>query len=379
MCTLEDQLEDGVSRFSEGPTAAVSAQAKAASADLKLPHADSRGWNSFLKGVLRKSWALDLTGRLTARDRVETLLYHGLCPGSNRDPRFPKLMPVKEFEEHVRTCARYSRPLPLKQALQPGVSGVVITFDDGYANNFDLVFPVLEKYRCPATIFLTTGFLDRSTPLWSDWLESVIMNAPPKNTLFQWRDLSLTLQLANHSQRTQIICEMRRELRALTIAEIQEFLRALETHLCVRYDWDTLPELLRPLTWDQVRTMRASGLISFGAHTVSHPVLSRCSEEIQTLEILESKRRIEQELGEECAFFAYPYGKGDDYTEITKRIVTDAGFKFALTAESGSTKPSSCNLYEVPRWGADITLNELSFLVAGGPAITGYLRGNEQH
>jgi len=331
-------------------------------------------WHSFLKGILRKSCLLDLLSCATARDRVEILLYHGFCAGSRPDPRFPKLMPIDLFEEHVRICARYLPPLSLDQLLKPGSRGVVITFDDGYANNFDLAFPVLRKYRMPATVFLTTGFVDRSTPLWGNWLEFLVMAAQARDSVFEWRDSKVDLPLTSSLRRTEVVAGLVRALRQLPIADVHEFLRALENHLKLRFNWKNVPNLLQPLTWDQVRTMRQSGLVSFGCHTVSHPVLSRCTREAQTFEILESKRRIEEELGEDCTTFAYPYGKHSDYTEATRQIVRSAGFDFVLSAESGSTKPSTCNPYELPRWGADLELNELSFLVSGGAAFSGYLK-----
>jgi len=335
---------------------------------------ESHRLHSSLKSVLRRTGALDILSRATARDRVEILLYHGFCPGSSPDPRFPRLMPIQRFEEHVRACARYLPPMSLDQLLQPGASGAVITFDDGYANNFELAFPVLQKYRFPATVFLTTGFLDQSTPLWGNWLEFLIVTAPACDFVFKWRDLTIALPLTDSVRRAEVVAGLTRPLHLLPIADIHEFLRALEAHLHVRYSWETVPSQLRPLKWDEVRIMHRSGLISFGCHTVSHPVLSCCSTEVQTFEILESKRRIEEELGEECTSFAYPYGKHTDYTEVTGQIVKDAGFDLALSAESGSTKPSACNPYELHRWGADLGINELSFLISGGPSFSGVLK-----
>jgi len=336
--------------------------------------AGSRPWHSFLKGVLRKSHSLDLVSRATARDRVEILLYHGFCPGSIPDPRFPGLMPIQQFEDHIRTWMRYLPPMSLHQLLEPGARGVGITFDDGYANNFELAFPVLEKYQIPATVFLTTGFLDQSTPMWGRWLEFLVATAPARDSIFEWRDSQIPLSLTTPVRRREAVSGLNRRLRLLAIDEIHEFLGALEQHLQVRYCWDEVPSLLRPLAWDEVRTMRRSGLITFGCHTVSHPVLSRCTPEVQTFEIVESKRRVEQELGEECKTFAYPYGKHSDYTEATSQIARGAGFDLVLTAKSGSTRPSTCDPYELPRWGADLGVNELSFLIAGGPKFFGDLK-----
>lgn len=379
MRVQESQIEDRLPPEAGGTHTGLATAGRSVELGVAAAQPQPSRLHLSLKSVLRKSYALDLLSRITARDRVEILLYHGFCPGSRSDPRFPRLMPIREFEEHIRTCTRYLPPLSLDQALRPGASGVVVTFDDGYANNFKLAFPVLQKYQFPATIFLTTGFLDQSTPLWSNWLEFLVMNAPACDTVFNWQAIPIALPLAGSAPRVQILAGLSRWLHLLPVNEIHRFLRTLEAHLHTWYDWHAVPDLLQPLSWDEVRIMRRSGLVSFGCHTVSHPVLSRCSREVQTFEIHDSKRRIERELGEECTAFAYPFGKHMDYTEVTGQIVKDAGFDLALTAESGSTRPSSCNPYEVRRWGADLGVDELSFLVSGGPLISGSIKGRGRH
>ena len=333
---------------------------------------------SSLKGLLRRSGALDLVSVLTARDRAEILLYHGFCPGNEPDPMFPRLMPISLFEEHVRTCARYLRPLSLEQLLDPGACGVAITFDDGFANNFELAFPILQKYGFPATIFLTTGFLDLSTPLWGNWLDYVVMNAAAQYTILEWNGHPIELSISDATTRRGLLSALTKDLRLLPIEEIHDRLRRLERCLQVKFDWQNVPRQHRPLSWEQARAMRQTGIISFGAHTVSHPVLSRCTPATQSYEISQSKRRIEEELGEECTVFAYPYGKGTDYNATTRDIVEGVGFRLALTAEHGSMKPSRCNPFEIPRWGADLAVNELSFLVSGGPMLSSYFRGDVQ-
>jgi peptidoglycan/xylan/chitin deacetylase (PgdA/CDA1 family) len=323
-----------------------------------------------LKGILRKTGALDVISRITTSGRVEILLYHGFSAGSERDSRFPKLMPVEQFEEQIRTLAQYGRPLRLEELPPDGNQGIAITFDDGYANNYQLAFPVLQKYQFPATVFLTTGFVDRSVPLWGDWLELLLVASPRRKSVFEWRDEKITLALMSTQATNSVIAELKKRLRGSPVNEIHNFLRNLEAHLEVGYDWRSIPEVLRPLQWDEVRAMRRSGLVSFGAHTVSHPVLSTCTDEVQKFEIVESKRRIEEELGEKCTIFAYPYGKCGDYTSATKQIVRKAGYELAVSAESGFNTRCSWDEYELKRWGADMSVEDLSFIVSGGPVVS---------
>jgi peptidoglycan/xylan/chitin deacetylase (PgdA/CDA1 family) len=323
-----------------------------------------------LKGILRKTGALDVISRITTSGRVEILLYHGFSAGSERDSRFPKLMPVEQFEEQIRTLAQYGRPLRLEELPPDGNQGIAITFDDGYANNYQLAFPVLQKYQFPATVFLTTGFVDRSVPLWGDWLEFLLVASARRNSVFEWRGEKITLALTSQHATNSVIAKLKKRLHGSTINDIHDLLRNLEAHLEISSDWRGIPEALRPLCWDEIRAMRRSGLVSFGAHTVSHPVLSTCADDIQKFEIEESKRRIEEELGEKCTIFAYPYGKCGDYTSATKQIVRNAGYELAVSAESGFNTQSSWDEYELKRWGADMSVEDLSFIVSGGPVVS---------
>jgi peptidoglycan/xylan/chitin deacetylase (PgdA/CDA1 family) len=332
-----------------------------------------------VKRALRITGALEVMRRMTAAGRIDILLYHGFCEGSVRDRRFPKLMPVGLFERQLQLLVRHARPLYLGELANGANQGVVLTFDDGYASNYHLAFPVLQKHGFPATIFLTTGFVDRTVPLWGDRLEFLLASAPCRDTSFEWRNEHIALPLAAAGVRDAVVTELKQHLHEMAIADIHDFLGSLEGHLGINYEWDRAPQALRPLDWDQIRAMRRSGLVSFGSHTVSHPVLSRCPDAVQEYEIVESKNRVETELGESCPIFAYPYGKNGDFSEVTKRIAAQAGNTLVLTAESGSNVPSPAGRLDLKRWGADIGADELCFIVSGGPAFSGYARRTFRH
>jgi len=311
-----------------------------------------------IKKALQKTGALDVLSHITSTGHVDIMLYHGFCPGSSRDQRFPRLMPIDEFEKQIRLFVNQGTPLRLEDLANEPSDGVVVTFDDGYASNYELAFPILQKYDFPATVFVTTGFVDRWVPLWGDWLEFLIMGRHPD---------------ATSEELAQTISELKGQLRARPIGEIHAFLHSLSAHLQIYYDWSRIPDVLRPLSWDQIRHMRNSGLISFGAHTVSHPVLSRCPEATQEEEIINSKIRLEEELDEPCTLFAYPYGKRSDYTGRTKKFVEDAGYLLALSAESGFNQPLLSDHYELKRWGGDIGNDDVGYIISGGPAVSQYL------
>ena len=332
-----------------------------------------------IKRILRKTRALDIVSRLTGKDRVEILLYHGLRSGSTDDPKLSRLMPVEQFEEQVRIFARYSRPLRLEELSGRPRSGIILTFDDGYASNYHLAFPILQKYQFPATVFVATGFVDRAVPLWPDWLDFLIGSARGRAGVFEDGGKRFALRVESSADAIRTGRELRRYLSSLPVDAIHEFLRNLESYLQARYGWDAIPAELHPLSWHQIRAMRDSGIVSFGSHTVSHPVLSRCTEQAQRTELVESKQRLEAELGQECLAFAYPFGKHSDYTNSTRQIVRECGYKIAVTTEPGCNRPSAWDVYELNRWGTDISSDDLSFVVSGGPVITQHLGHLFQH
>jgi peptidoglycan/xylan/chitin deacetylase (PgdA/CDA1 family) len=311
-----------------------------------------------IKRALQKTGALDILSHITSTGHVDIMLYHGFCPGSSRDERFPRLMPIDEFERQIKLFVYQGTPLRLEDLANEPSDGVVVTFDDGYASNYELAFPILKKYDFPATVFVTTGFVDRRVPLWGDWLEFLIMARQPD---------------APPAEVAQTVYELKRQLHNRPIGEIHAFLYSLSAHLQTYYDWNRIPDVLCPLNWDQIREMRNSRLVSFGAHTVSHPILSRCPDAMQWEEIVNSKLRLEQELDEPCTLFAYPYGKRSDYTDRTKQFVEDAGYLFALSAETGFNQPLVADHFELKRWGADIATDDLGYIVSGGPAISRYM------
>lgn len=92
------------------------------------------------------------------------------------------------------------------------------------------------------------------------------------------------------------------------------------------------------MNWDEIKSIASSGLVEIGSHTVDHTSLSSQSEKVQRYEIFESKRILEEKLGIKINSFAYPYGK---YSEITKRLVAEAGYKNATTVNSSYIQSSN--------------------------------------
>lgn len=246
------------------------------------------------------------------------ILYHGVRPegAAGSDIRGKHIL-VKDFQRQLDFWNRHCHPISLDTALAclkekkpfPERS-VCLTFDDGYANNAQVAAPLLKQAGIPATFFLTTGFLDGTHPLWVDRFESAM------------RALKKSPTDDHH---------LRQEFKRLPNNERLERLEAMERGAGINA---TSAGLLAPMSWQEARQLANDGF-TLGAHTVTHPILSRCTTDEARFEIKESKKRIEQELNRPCRYFAYPNGQPGDWTPGTVNLLKDAGFECAITTVPG--------------------------------------------
>jgi len=251
-------------------------------------------------------------------------------------------LPVRTFADVCEELARRCTVLPLAEmatALSAGrrlpENAAAITFDDGYASVHDLALPVLKKLGLPATVFVTTGFVDGDCPLWFQQVELLSKRAEP-----------------------------RRELEALKLLPNQELRNHVATLESAAGGSPELPEHMKPLSWDQVRRLCASGLVEVGGHTHTHPILARCRLEEQRWEIAKCRDRISSETGRCPVLFAYPNGGSGDYMPATVDSLAEAGFQFACTTSNGRASPAS-DPFELPRYGAPESRWEAAATVSG--------------
>ncbi len=277
--------------------------------------------------------------------RLYLLEYHDVAAGGEKEGTISP----ERFRRHLRYLRRRFRPLTLAAAAtELETAGglerdlAVITFDDGYAGNYEDAWPVLRDEEIAATVFLTTGFL-YGTELWADFARRAIDAArqkPPavgaaaenllRGALGSWPPAETTDRITRRlkyrppAQRDRALAELRDSSLELAPAA-------------------------RPLTWDQAREMLAGG-VELGGHTVSHPILSTLEPGAQEEEILGSRQRIAEATGVEPLTFAYPNGSARDYDRHTVEILRRAGFRAACTTRRGSNRPG-CDRLTLKRIG----------------------------
>lgn len=288
------------------------------------------------------------------RRTAAILVYHAIAD-VERDPFGITVAPA-DFEGQLEILARGFNVISLGQ-LSAGLEqselperAVVVTFDDGYANNLEVGVPALARHGLVATLFVATSYIGGAREYWWDEIERLIC-------VERGVDAEPVLEVAAGGDRLR--CPM--DDGAGAVRRIALWLQGLpagsvEQGLDQLRRWAGADEPLaprpthRPLRLDELRELAGTPQFEIGAHTRTHLRLGAQEPEIQRAEIEGSRRDLEQWLGTAPATFAYPFGSPvNDYSPDTVSIVGAAGFQSAVSGEPGLARRSSPR-YELPRW-----------------------------
>lgn len=269
-------------------------------------------------------------------------MYHRVLPVN--DPRYrleePGMVVTPEtLRDHVFWIREQFELVSLGDWLKAARSGdflpkraVAITFDDGWRDNFEYALPVLKEANAPATLFVVTDFIGTNRLFWPNRLMRVLRQAQLKSSESddaRWvREKLAPGGLGSENWLARAIGAA----KAYEDDEILDRLKRLEAEFGLADHRDR--ELL---TWSELREMHDSRLFEIGSHTKSHLRLSRAvSDERLRAEIIESKRRLEAELGTPVQLFCYPNGN------VTAKAVSlvRAHYSGAVTTRPGVNTPS---------------------------------------
>lgn len=221
---------------------------------------------------------------------------------------------------------------------------VLLTFDDGYRDNYEVAFPLLRRHRLRATFFLATGFLDRGRAAWWDELAWMVRRAS-STTLPGGEWLPGSLPLGPEQDAT--IATLTARYKLLPGGDTERFLEYVaEATGAGRCDPAASADLW--MTWEMARELRAQGM-TIGGHTVTHPILARVAAAQQEEEIAGCRLRLHQELGQEMPWFSYPVGDRSTFTADTRRILRDQGVQLAFSFYGGFARFARWDPLDVPR------------------------------
>jgi len=219
---------------------------------------------------------------------------------------------------------------------------VIVTFDDGFEDNFEHAFPILKALGIPATIFLSTGYIASQETFWFDRLAQLLLASPE-------RELAVA-GLAERIQLARDVPSRRRALRKV-LAELKLMPNQFRLEVLARLEFELGPLAAdratsesRPLNWDQVREMAQAG-IEFGSHAVTHPILANLSDDELQTELIESRRAIELQTGKSVTTISYPVGGRTAFNDCVRQAVQRAGYRLGVTYLPGTNLLSDMDRY----------------------------------
>jgi peptidoglycan/xylan/chitin deacetylase (PgdA/CDA1 family) len=295
--------------------------------------------------------------------RFQILGYHKVSPDAH--PFFAPLHP-EAFEQQMYFLSTCYRVMSLQELVARSMRravperAVAITFDDGYRDNYDYAFPILKKYRFPATIFVATGAIGNSDTIWHDRVFDAFQFATVGRARLEDTAVPELILETVEARRQGLEATLVRaktlygETRRRFIDDIELKLRpnaaAYADH--------------RMLNWDQIREMHDAG-IEFGSHTVTHTIVSHIPRSEMVKELRDSKEELSERLRTPINSFAYPNGKAGDYNDEVKAALRECGYSCAVTCGSGFNDAFS-DVFELKRglpWQRDIELFRFYFFL----------------
>ncbi len=270
------------------------------------------------------------------------------------------LLSVADLLNHVEHDIPLERP------------SVVFTVDDGYADFATEAAPVFAAYDYPVTVFLITDFVAGKLWNWFDKVSWVFRESDRRSLDFQIDGVRSVLNWNDSRQRESAAVRTIEALKRVPDALKEESILGLAQGLEVELPLG-IPSRDRAMTWEDVRSTASSG-VTFGPHTVTHPILSQVDSQRAEAEISGSWEAILSETKATVPVFCYPNGTAQDFSERDKAIIRALGLKAGLSTMPGSVRSTRAGLklhdpYSMPRFSYPEDKGALMQIVSGLQAL----------
>lgn len=311
--------------------------------DVAIHRHGSRTRRQHLAAICHRFGLLSLAGRLRRllSSDLRILAYHRVLD-SIRPPGFEfdeELISANaaSFREQMQLLRRKFQPIRFDELIRcihagqrPPPRAVLVTFDDGYDDNYRVAFPILRELGVPAMFFVSTGHIDSGLPYLYDWLVYMVRRSKADRVVIAEAGIDWPLPAAPMA-RGQLAGRLLQRLKQLPALRQEAIIAALEQQ------WDMPrrphPDCM-PMSWDQLREMQQGGM-EIGSHGVNHRMLARLPKAEMERELHQSRRVLVRELGRPAAVLSYPVGTDDAFSDTVLQATREAGFDLACSYVSG--------------------------------------------
>lgn len=279
------------------------------------------------------------------------LNYHRICDGARTTGDSDVFScTAEQFEEHVRFLKRRLRLTTLDEVIEiaekrqrPRGPVALLTFDDGYLDNYEVAFPVLASHGIQAAFFLATGFIGSNHVPWWDAAAHIVKHSrkrkirlgiPPYPEI----DLDAKGPLSPTSQIMGVYQDGGRGASETFLAMLEEACESSRPDGSARCF----------MNWEEAGAMLRGGM-AIGSHTHTHQILSKLTEEEQLAELTDSKRILEARLGAPVQALSYPVGHRNSFSTATRAAAVSAKYRAAFSYYNGFNRYSAVDPYDIRR------------------------------
>ncbi len=285
------------------------------------------------------------------RKKILILMYHGVFEETMPIPCWWQLT-FDEFRWQLEYVKKYHSVMHLQDVLEriqrqeslPD-NVAIITFDDGYQNNYSVAYPLLKQLNLPATIFLTADFIGTDRLLWPDELFMLVLETEVPH--IDLRNLGFDiLELTSIHKKWETYWKLNGHLKTLEPYKKKEMIAYIRDILSVERKNTSWADNFKLLSWEQIKLMNESRLIHWGAHSCTHEILSNLDDKTLSDEIKNSCAMISKYASK--ILFAYPNGRKQDFDDRAKALLKQLNVLCSVTTVSG-LNPCSQDPYELKR------------------------------
>ena len=282
---------------------------------------------------------------ITPKKNIAVLMYHRIIDSNYN---FWKLnVSPESFERHIKYISENYKVLKLDEDWSDIVKAdqkyIVITFDDGYVDNYRFALPILEKYHVPATFFVSTDLIDTKEMYWWDELEKIFIIDKYIGE-FEFEGILYSITDSNDS--INVCLTIRNRIKNMAPIKRKESMEKLR--LALRCGQPVTSEL-RCVNTAELARMAKSPYITIGGHTKSHLSMGNIhSKELLCSEMEESLGILEEKTGKKIDVFAYPFGGEEDRCDTADQIMSACGIKKSMLVKNGNINVSD-KMYNLPR------------------------------
>jgi len=291
-------------------------------------------------------WAMTSPARrvLAGRNRLRIVNYHRINDRASVFPLDVEAVSAsaEDFDRQVRFCTQNYDVVAFHDLVE-WLDGrarlpkrpLIITFDDGYEDNFRCAYPILKAHRVSAMFFVATAYVGTDRLFWWDEVALALNTCTGASFELTVGPDRLRLDVSSSTARSSSTKTVLSALKRIPNPQRLDAIRALSEIRQARRRTDAAIGR-QVATWDELRQMQAGGM-EIGSHSVTHPILSQVDDDQLRHEVTESKATLEAQLGRPVDVFSYPVGGTASINDAVTACVEEAGYRVAVTYINGVT------------------------------------------